>query len=108
MSKNTIKTVVLLAAIGGLFMAVGELLGGGGGLVIGLLLGLALVGFSYWKSDTVAIKAARAVPVSEAEMPEYYAIVRDLTQRANMPMPKLYVTPEKQPNAFASVPSTSP
>jgi heat shock protein HtpX len=102
MSKNTIKTVVLLAAIGGLFMAVGELLGGGGGLVIGLVLGLALVGFSYWKSDTVAIKAARAVAVTEAEMPEYYAIVRDLTQRANMPMPKLYVTPDRQPNAFAT------
>jgi heat shock protein HtpX len=102
MSKNTIKTAVLLALFGGLFMAVGQVLGGGSGLVIGLLLGLALVGFSYWKSDTVAIKAARAVPVTEAEMPEYYAIVRDLTTRANMPMPKLYVTPDKQPNAFAT------
>jgi heat shock protein HtpX len=102
MSKNTIKTVVLLAAIGGLFMLVGQLLGGTSGLTIGLLLGLGLVGFSYWFSDTVAIKAARAVPVTEAEMPEYYAIVRDLTTRANMPMPKLYVTPDRQPNAFAT------
>jgi heat shock protein HtpX len=102
MSKNTIKTFVLLAAIGGLFMAVGELLGGSGGLTIGLVLGLVLVGGSYWFSDSVAIKAARAVPVSEAEAPEYYAIVRELTQRANMPMPKLYVTPDQQPNAFAT------
>src|SRR5690606_28905350 len=50
----------------------------------------------------IAIRAARAVPVTEAEMPEYYAIVRELTQRANMPMPKLYVTPDEQPNAFAT------
>src|SRR5947209_13708628 len=82
MSKNTIKTYVLLAAIGGLFLVVGELLGGSGGLTIGLILGLALVGGSYWFSDKVAIAAARAQPVSEAQMPEYYAIVRDLTQRA--------------------------
>jgi heat shock protein HtpX len=102
MSKNTIKTFVLLAAIGGLFMAVGTLLGGTTGLTIGLILGLAIVGGSYWFSDTIAIKAARAVPVDESQMPEYYAIVRELTQRASMPMPKLYVTPDMQPNAFAT------
>jgi heat shock protein HtpX len=101
-SRNTIKTVVLLALIGGLFLGVGQLLGGTQGLMIGLVLGLGLVGFSYWFSDTIAIKAARAVPVTEAEMPEYYAIVRELTQRSGMPMPKLYVTPDKQPNAFAT------
>jgi len=102
MNRNTVKTVVLLAAIGGLFMLVGQVVGGSGGLMIGLLLGLGLVGGSYWFSDSVAIKAARAVPVTEAEMPEYYAIVRELTQRAGMPMPKLYVTPDMQPNAFAT------
>jgi heat shock protein HtpX len=102
MSKNTIKTFVLLAGIGGLFMVVGDLLGQTTGLIIGLVLGLALVGGSYWFSDSVAIKAARAVPVTEAETPEYYAIVRELTQRAHMPMPKLYVTPDQQPNAFAT------
>jgi heat shock protein HtpX len=63
---------------------------------------LVFVGGSYWFSDTIAIKAARAHPVSEAEMPEYYAIVRDLTQRAGMPMPRLYVTDDPQPNAFAT------
>jgi len=102
MSKNTIKTFVLLAAIGGLFMLVGQILGGSGGLTIGLLLGLALVGGSYWFSDTIAIKAARAVPVGESDVPEYYSIVRELTQRAGMPMPKLYITPDQQPNAFAT------
>jgi heat shock protein HtpX len=102
MSKNTIKTVILLAFIGGLFMLVGELVGGRNGLTIAFFLALAFVGFQYWMSDTLAIKAARAVPVSEAQMPEYYAIVRDLTQRAGLPMPKLFVTPDMQPNAFAT------
>jgi heat shock protein HtpX len=101
MSKNTIKTFVLLALLGALCMGIGSLFGVNG-LIIGLLVGLAFTGASYWFSDTIAIKAARAVPVSEAEMPEYYRIVRDLTQRAGMPMPKLYVTPDLQPNAFAT------
>ncbi len=100
--KNTVKTFVLLAALGGLLVVIGQLVGGYTGALIGLALGLLLVGFSYWKSDTIAIRAARAVPVSEEEMPEYYAIVRELTQQAGMPMPKLYVTPDQQPNAFAT------
>jgi heat shock protein HtpX len=102
MSKNTIKTFVLLAALGGLFMGLGQLIGGSQGLMMGLVLGLLMCGGSYWFSDTLAIKAARAVPVTEAEMPEYYRVVRELTMRANMPMPKLYVTPDMQPNAFAT------
>jgi heat shock protein HtpX len=102
MSKNTIKTVILLAFIGGLFMLVGQLIGGRNGLTIAFFIAIAFVGFQYWMSDTIAIKAARAVPVSEVQMPEYYAIVRDLTQRAGLPMPKLFVTPDMQPNAFAT------
>jgi heat shock protein HtpX len=100
--KNMAKTAVLLAGIGGILMLIGGMLGGQTGIVIGLGLGLAFVGFSYWKSDKLAIRAARAVPADEAQMPEYYAIVRELTQKAGMPMPKLYVSPERQPNAFAT------
>jgi len=102
MSKNTIKTYTLLAALGGFLILVGGAVGRGPGLVLGLFLGLALVGGSYWFSDTIAVKAARAVPVTEAEAPGLYRIVRELTMRANMPMPKLYVTPAMQPNAFAT------
>jgi heat shock protein HtpX len=100
--KNMLKTVVLLAGLGGLLMLIGGLLFKGTGVFIGLGLGLVIVGASYWKSDTLAIKAARAVPVTEQEMPQYYAIVRELTEKAGMPMPKLYVTPDEQPNAFAT------
>ncbi|HEX2043286.1 MAG TPA: zinc metalloprotease HtpX [Acidimicrobiales bacterium] len=101
MSKNTIKTYVLLAALGGFLILIGSLFGRGGAL-IGLVLGLVFVGGSYWFSDKIAIRSARAVPVTEQEMPEYYRIVRELTQAAGMPMPKLYVTPDMQPNAFAT------
>ena len=102
MHKNTVKTFVLLAGIGGLLVAVGRVVGGNTGAVLGLLLGVGIVGFSYWNSDKLAIRAARAVPVTEAEMPQYYRIMRELTSAAGMPMPKLYVTPDLQPNAFAT------
>jgi heat shock protein HtpX len=101
MFKNTFKTFVLLAALGALFMGVGSIWGSGG-LFIGLILGVVFVGGSYWFSDKVAVKAARAKPVSEQEAPQLYAIVRDLTQRANMPMPAIYIAPASQPNAFAT------
>jgi heat shock protein HtpX len=99
---NNIKTAVLLGGLGGILILIGGLLGGQTGLVIGLGIGLLVVGVSYWKSDVIAIKAARARPVTEQEMPQYYAVVRELTQKAGMPMPKLYVSPEQQPNAFAT------
>ena len=102
MNKNTIKTYVLLAALGGLLVLIGGAIFGGNGAIIGLVIGLVFVGASYWFSDTIAIKAARARPVTEQEMPDYYATVRELTQRAEMPMPKLYVSPSPQPNAFAT------
>jgi heat shock protein HtpX len=102
MFKNAVKTAALLVVLGGLFILIGGLIGGTEGLFIGLAIGLVITGASYWFSDSIAIRAARAVPVTEAEMPEYYAIVRDLATRAGMPMPKLYVTPDAQPNAFAT------
>lgn len=99
---NTAKTAVLLAGLGGLLVLIGGGVAGGSGATIGLLLGLVFVGGSYWFSDKIAIKAARAVPADEAQYPEYHRIMRELTQLADMPMPKLYVTPDLQPNAFAT------
>jgi heat shock protein HtpX len=101
MFKNTLKTAVLLAALGGLFMGIGSLFGTGG-LVLGAILGLVFVGGSYWFSDKLAVRAAGAQPVTEQQAPELYAIVRELTSRADMPMPQIYISPAQQPNAFAT------
>jgi heat shock protein HtpX len=100
--KNSVKTYILLATMGGLIILIGGLVGRGLGATVGLLAALAFTGGSYWFSDRIAIKASRAAPVTEAQMPEYYAVVRDLTRRAGLPMPKLYVSPSPQPNAFAT------
>jgi heat shock protein HtpX len=101
MLRNTTKTVVLLTFLGALFLGVGSFFGRGG-LILGLVLGIVFVGGSYWFSDKVAVKAARAKPVTEPEAPQLYAIVRDLTQRADMPMPAIYIAESSQPNAFAT------
>ena len=100
--KNTVKTYVLLAAMGGLIILIGAAFGRGTGATLGLILALGFTGASYWFSDSIAIKAARAVPVTEQQMPEYYRVVRELTQRVGLPMPRLYVSPSPQPNAFAT------
>ena len=102
MNKNTIKTYVLLAALGGLLILAGQALFGGAGAYIGLGIGLLFVGGSYWFSDKIAIAASRAKPVSEQEAPQLYAMMRELTAAARMPMPRLYMTPDTQPNAFAT------
>ena len=101
MDKNVFKTYLLLAVLGALFIGIGAIFGKGGA-IIGLVIGLVFVGGSYWFSDKLAIKSARAVPVSEQEMPDYYRIVRELTQADGIPMPQLYVSPDAQPNAFAT------
>jgi heat shock protein HtpX len=98
---NTFKTFVLLAFLGALFMGIGAIFGTGG-LIIGAVLALAIVGGTYWFSDKIAVAAARAKPVSREEAPRLYEIVEDLAQRDGIPMPRLYVSPEAQPNAFAT------
>lgn len=101
-NRNNLKTVVMLAGLAGLLILIGGQFGGRSGATIMFLISMVMVGSSYWFSDKLAIKASRAVPVTEAEMPEYHAIMRELTQAAGMPMPRLYVTPDAQPNAFAT------
>ena len=102
MVKNTLKTTALLAGLGALFMAVGSAFGGRGGLTIGLVLGIVMVGGSYWFSDKLAIRSAGATEASETDAPQLYAMVRELTTRAEMPMPRIYISPNQQPNAFAT------
>ena len=98
---NGVKTAVLLAGLGGLLVLVGSAFGEAGAAV-GLLLGLGTVAGSYWFSDQLALMAAGAVPVGPDDFPLYHRIVRELTTEAGLPMPRLYVTPDAQPNAFAT------
>ncbi|GAB47921.1 zinc metalloprotease HtpX [Mobilicoccus pelagius] len=99
---NGLKTALLFGAIIGLLLALGSMVAGGRYLWVFLLLGLATTAYGYWNSDTIAIRAMRARPVSEAEAPAMYAIVRELSTRAGQPMPRLYVSPTQAPNAFAT------
>jgi heat shock protein HtpX len=98
---NTFKTFILLAFLGAVFIGIGAFFGTGG-LFIGAALGLLFVGGTYWFSDKIAVAAARAKPVSPEEAPRLYEIVSDLARRDGLPMPRLYVSPEAQPNAFAT------
>lgn len=100
--NNNLKTAVLLGFMGGLFVAVGYALGGGSGAVFALGFAILFNFGVYFFSAKLALAAARARPVEEAEMPEVYAMVRSLAQRANMPMPGIYFIESNQPNAFAT------
>jgi heat shock protein HtpX len=99
---NRVKTWVLIAALAGLFVAVGAWIGGGRGATIALGLGLVFNFAMYWWSDRIAIAATRSKPVSEADAPELHAIVRELATEAGAPLPRIYVSEMAQPNAFAT------
>jgi heat shock protein HtpX len=99
---NTLRTAMLLAAMTALFMGVGYLIGGTGGMVIALLIAAAMNLFSYWNADKMVLSMNRAVEVDERNAPEYYAIVQSLARQAGLPMPKTYLIDNPQPNAFAT------
>ena len=96
------KTAVLLAGLAGLLMLFGQLLGGSGGLTFAFIISLIMIGGSYFFSDKLAIRSARAVEVTPEQLPQYFEIMEELTQSTGLPMPRLYVSPEQQPNAFAT------
>src|SRR4051795_11345264 len=95
-----LRTVILMAALGGLMVAIGYAIGGI--QIASVFLGIALLMnfVAFWFSDKIAIKSAGAQPISEEEAPGLYQMVRDLTPRAGLPMPSLYIIPSEQPNAF--------
>ncbi|MFG1990439.1 zinc metalloprotease HtpX [Actinoplanes sp. NPDC048988] len=99
---NGLKTAALLGLLTALILGAGYWLGGSGGLVFAVVISLALNAGSYFFSDKLALRAMRAQPVTEAEFPALHQIVRELATAAGQPMPRLYVSPTMQPNAFAT------
>jgi heat shock protein HtpX len=99
---NTLRTAMLLAFMTALFMAVGYLIGGSGGMVIAFLVAAGMNLFSYWNADRMVLSMYGAQEVDEHSAPEYYGIVRELARRAGLPMPRVYVIDNPQPNAFAT------
>jgi heat shock protein HtpX len=99
---NGVKTAFLLGLMAAVIMVIGAWLGGRQGLVIAFVIALGMNAFSYWNSGSLAIRAMRAVPVSEAQQPAMHRIVRELATQQGQPMPQLYISPTMAPNAFAT------
>jgi len=99
---NGLKTMVLMVALTLMLVAVGGLLGGRTGMTFALIMAFGMNFISYWFSDKIVLRMYGAAAVSEAEAPELYEIVRRLSHRAEIPMPKVYIIDEDQPNAFAT------
>ncbi|MCG8995945.1 zinc metalloprotease HtpX [Laribacter hongkongensis] len=102
MTNNWIKTTILMAGILALFGIVGGAIGGKGGMLIALLLGGGLNLWAYWNSDKMMLRMYNAHEVDASIAPEFYGMVAELAQRAGMPMPRVYIIDEEQPNAFAT------
>ena len=99
---NLMKTAILMAAITALFVAIGSLLGGQQGMMLALIVALGMNFFSYWFSDKMVLKMYNAQEVDETSAPQFYRMVRELAQRAQLPMPRVYLIQEDAPNAFAT------
>ena len=100
--SNWFKTTMLFAAITALFMMIGALIGGRDGMVMALLIGGGMNFFAYWFSDKMVLNMYHAQPVDDTSSPYLYNMVRDLAARADLPMPRVYLIDEAQPNAFAT------
>lgn len=99
---NTVRVGLLMLALTALLVVVGRLVGGPTGMTIALVIAIATNLISYWFSDRIVLRMTRAEPVTEAQAPDLYAMVGRLATRAGIPMPRLYVVPDPQPNAFAT------
>ena len=99
---NLLKTAMLMAAITALFMVIGSSIGGQQGMMLALLFALGMNVFSYWFSDKMVLRMYNAQEVDEHSAPQFYRMVQDLAQRAQLPMPRVYVINEDAPNAFAT------
>ncbi|HEX9882229.1 MAG TPA: zinc metalloprotease HtpX [Hyphomicrobium sp.] len=99
---NYVKTAMLLALLTAIFVALGAAVGGQTGMVIAFVIALAMNAFSYWNSDKVVLRMYGAHEVDERAAPEYYGLVRELARNAGLPMPRVYIMDNPQPNAFAT------
>jgi heat shock protein HtpX len=99
---NQMKTFILIVAMTGLLVWIGDMLGGQSGMVLALAIGLVMNGVSYFYSDKIVLASYGAKPVTQAEAPELHAIVANLAQRAGLPMPRIAIIPDDTPNAFAT------
>lgn len=102
MNRNSMRTVFLMTLVAVLFMLVGQVLGGSTGLIIAFVFAMGMNAFSYWYSDKMVLRMYKAKEVDQQSHPQLYNMVKELTQSAELPMPKVYVIPQEQPNAFAT------
>ncbi|NRG17149.1 zinc metalloprotease HtpX [Rhizobiales bacterium] len=99
---NYFRTALLLAALTALFMGIGFMIGGQSGMVIAFVIAAGMNVFSYWNADKMVLRMHHAVEVDERQAPEFYNLVRELAANAGLPMPKVYIIDNPQPNAFAT------
>src|SRR5688572_10383628 len=99
---NYFKTALLLAAMTAIFLTVGYFIGGQTGLLIALVVALGMNAFAYWNSDKMVLRMANAQEIGPQDAPEFYGIVQRLSERGGLPMPRVFVIDEDQPNAFAT------
>jgi heat shock protein HtpX len=102
MAMNGLKTTMLLAALTALFMALGLTIGGRGGMIIALLIAVGMNIFTYWNADKIVLRMHNAVEVDARSHPQFYGLVARLAQRAELPMPRVYIVDDANPNAFAT------